>query len=104
MEMIFCFDIDGIIAEKEQSTDYSFAQPIQQNITLINKLYNSGHRIILFTARGSVTGINWTNVTKKQLKEWNVNYHELHFNKPFADYYIDDRFIDVNELREIYDK
>ena len=31
------------------------------------------------------------NLTKSQLKNWKVNYHELIFGKPSFDIYIDDK-------------
>ena len=31
------------------------------------------------------------NLTKKQLKKWNVNYHKLIFGKPSYDIFIDDK-------------
>lgn len=87
----FCFDIDGIIATLVHDNQYNNAQPKTETIQLINQLYESGHHITLFTARGSKTGIDWSDVTQKQMIEWGVKHHELHFGKPAADYYIDDR-------------
>ena len=53
-----------------------------------------GNKIILFTARGSKTGLNHENLTKIQLKQWGVKFNELLFGKPNADYYIDDKSFD----------
>jgi hypothetical protein len=61
-------------------------------------LFDNNNTIILFTARGTKTGIDWSEVTTKQLKTWGVKYHELKFGKPAADYYVDDRLINMNEL------
>jgi hypothetical protein len=61
-------------------------------------LFDNNNTIILFTARGTKTGIDWSEVTAKQLKTWGVKYHELKFGKPAADYYVDDRLINMNEL------
>jgi hypothetical protein len=47
----------------------------------------------LYTARGSTTGIDWRELTVKQLAEWGVPYDELVMGKPTADVYIDDRAI-----------
>jgi hypothetical protein len=62
-------------------------------ITVVRKLYEAGHRIIFHTARGSMTGMDWKDLTEKQLKEWSIPYHELHFGKPAADLYIDDKAV-----------
>jgi len=94
----FCFDIDGIVATLAPGNDYSEAQPRADVIALVNKVYDAGHRVLLHTARGSVTGIDWKEFTVNQLKEWGVKYHELSFGKPAADFYVDDRMITVDQL------
>ena len=60
---IFCFDIDGVIATLTANNDYSKAGPRPEMIERINRLYAAGHQIILFTARGSATGMDWRAVT-----------------------------------------
>jgi CMP-N,N'-diacetyllegionaminic acid synthase len=94
----FCFDIDGVIAKLSPNNDYKLAEPNQHVIDKVNKLFDSCNTIILFTARGSKTGINWEEVTAQQMKQWGVKYHELKFGKPAADYYIDDRLLSINNL------
>lgn len=89
---IFCFDIDDTIC-RTSGLDYEASIPIFERIAKINILYDQGHTIKFLTARGSKTGIDWTEVTKLQLQKWGVKYHELHLGKPFADYYIDDKGI-----------
>jgi len=96
-----CCDIDGVIAAIEPTNDYNLSKPREEIITHIRQLYQQGHHIILFTARGTMTGIDWRAVTEKQMKEWGVPYHELHFGKPAADYYIDDRALRDDELNQI---
>ncbi|MGG7055083.1 cytidylyltransferase domain-containing protein [Nitrosomonas sp. ANs5] len=93
----FVVDIDGVLASLVSNNDYTLSQPLQENIAIINRLHEAGHRIILFTARGSATGIDWQDVTRKQMTDWNVRYHALQFGKPAADYYIDDRLITLQE-------
>jgi len=60
-------------------------------IKLINDLYNQGHEIKFFTARGTTTGIDWRGLTESQLTSWGVQYHTLILGKPHADIYIDDK-------------
>lgn len=95
----FCFDIDGVIATVTPVNDYALARPIPETVALVNKLYGQGHRIVLFTARGSVTGIDWSKITRRQMKSFGLKYHELRFGKPAADYYIDDRMITLEQAR-----
>ena len=98
----FVFDIDGVIAKLEPNNNYELSEANSTMIEVVNKLYDMGNEIILFTARGYVTGMDWSEVTKNQLSRWGVKYHELHFGKPNADYYIDDKFIDMNVLLEMF--
>ena len=76
--MIYCIDIRWNICSKDNE-DYNFAVPYEDRIEIINQLYEEGNKIIFFTARGSATGIDWEDTTKKQLDEWQVKYHELRF-------------------------
>lgn len=94
----FVFDIDGVIALKREDLDYGQALPNEKMIRIINQLYDMGNRIVLFTARGYVTGIDWREVTEKQMKDWGVHYHELHMGKPNADFYVDDRMLSLEFL------
>lgn len=97
----FVFDIDGVIAKLQPQNKYELAKPNETMIHIINKLYDYGNTIVLNTARGYVTGIDWSKITKEQLERWGVKYHELYFGKPNATYYIDDRMLDMNYLIEL---
>tara|TARA_Y100001958_G_C21173303_1_gene504626 strand:+ start:339 stop:638 length:300 start_codon:yes stop_codon:yes gene_type:complete len=88
----YCFDIDGTICTNTNG-DYGKAQPLTNRIKIINNLFDEGHQIIMFTARGSTTNFDWTDLTRQQLKEWGVNYHKLIFGKPEADIFVDDKAI-----------
>jgi CMP-N,N'-diacetyllegionaminic acid synthase len=84
-------DIDGVLAAARTDGDYAAAEPMRDNIARLNALHAAGCEVVLFTARGSATGLDWGEVTRGQLSRWGVRYHALHFGKPHADYYIDDR-------------
>lgn len=92
---VFCVDIDGTLCTENPNLHYDYATPIQKSIDYINKLYESGNIIKLYTARGAVSGIDWRDVTESQMKKWGVKYHELIMKKPFADYYIDNKAINI---------
>ncbi|NTV78994.1 MAG: acylneuraminate cytidylyltransferase family protein [Clostridiales bacterium] len=94
----FVFDIDGVIACNRKDLDYSQSEPNEKMIAIINKLYEYGNQIILFTARGYVTGIDWRQVTEEQMKKWGLHYTELRFGKPNADYYVDDKMLSLDFL------
>lgn len=101
-EKRFVFDIDGVVAEFEPELDYKAAKPNCKMIRIINQLYDMGNEIVLFTARGYVTGMDWSETTKDQLDRWGVKYHQLMFGKPNADYYIDDKMLDMYKLYDIF--
>lgn len=88
----YCFDIDGTLCTITDAT-YDQAQPFSDRIAKLNELYDIGHRIVLFTARGSTTGIDWRAVTEQQMSDWGVLYHELILGKPYADIFIDDKAV-----------
>ena len=94
----FVFDIDGVIAEFNENLDYAYALPNEKMIRIVNRLYDYGNEIVLFTARGYVTKIDWRKETENQMKRWGVRYHELHMGKPNADYYVDDKMLSLEFL------
>jgi len=97
--MIIYVDIDETICFYKGERDYLKAIPNHNNIAKINKLYNEGNTIIYWTARGGTTGLDWTKLTTKQLKEWKCNYHELKMNtKPFYDLLICDKTKRIDEI------
>lgn len=95
---VFCFDIDGTLCTNTEG-DYLNAEPFQDRIQRVNQLYDQGWGIILFTARGSTTGIDWLVPTEKQLQGWGVKYHQLRLGKPFADLHIDDKAVNSELFR-----
>ena len=99
--MIYCFDIDGTICDTP-GNDYPSAVPFNDVISKINELFDAGHTIKMFTARGSVSGKDWTDLTAKQLASWGVPYHELIMNKkPHYDILIDDKAISAMAWRKL---
>lgn len=88
--MIYCFDLDDTLCNTN-GLDYSISTPIPERIYKVNQLFQAGHYIKIFTARGSETGIDWRPTTERQLEDWGVFHHELILGKPAADFYIDDK-------------
>ena len=92
-------DIDETICFYEEEREYSKAKPNLANIEKINILYNKGNKITYWTARGSMTGIDWYEVTKKQLNEWGCKYHFLSVGeKPAYDLLICDKTKRIEEI------
>ena len=79
--------------------DYRDAIPSKENIAKINKLYDEGNKITYYTARGSVTGLEWYEVTKDQLEKWGCKYHNLSVGeKPHYDLLICDKTKRIEEI------
>lgn len=99
--MKYCFDIDGTLCYTPNNElgkpDYVNAKPFPFMVEQVNRLYDEGHYIILQTARGKGSGIDWTDYTKEQLDNWGYKYHELFpmFCKPTADIFVDDKGVNV---------
>tara|TARA_B100001094_G_scaffold222246_1_gene216309 strand:- start:1234 stop:1551 length:318 start_codon:yes stop_codon:yes gene_type:complete len=91
----YCFDIDGTICTT--NCQYKDAVPYQNVIDWINKKYDEGHNVELFTSRGKSSGIDWSDFTKEQIESWGVKHHKLTLGKPAYDIFIDDRAINNEE-------
>ena len=91
MKTIF-IDIDNTICSTE-GTDYAGAKPLPERIAVVNRLYDEGNEIVLWTARGALHGVTLALaiMTKRQLATWGVKFHSLRFDKPLFDLLIDDR-------------
>ena len=98
--MKYVFDIDGTICT-QAAPHYEQAKPLSKRINKINSLYDEGHIIICYTARGMGRHHNnmllaiqdFYELTAQQLKEWGVKHHHLFLGKPNGDCYIDDKGI-----------
>ena len=78
---------------------YKNAIPNEINIAKINKLYDEGHEITYWTARGSYSGIDYLELTANQLDEWGCQYHELSVGeKPNYDLLICDKTKRIEEI------
>ena len=105
--MKYCFDLDGTICDtplrkEDLKPGYLEAVPFPFMVEQVNRLFDEGNHIIIMTARGRGSGIDWTGLTIQQLDRWGVKYHELEpmFHKPTADIFIDDKGINVEEWKK----
>ena len=107
---IIAFDIDETLCtinkkNQKKINKYYFARPLYKNIKLLNKLYQKGHYIKLYTSRGmtrykkNVKKIKnkYEKLTKNQLIKWKVNYHELIFGKENYDIIVDDKSVNISK-------
>lgn len=109
----FVIDVDGTLCVSQLSTstgsfDYANAQPISQVIERLRYLYDSGHTIILHSARGMRTHKGDLSLIEKHIRpvmvKWlethQVPYHSLVLGKPWGPnvYYVDDRCLSPFEF------
>jgi hypothetical protein len=112
----FSFDIDDTLCHKGNfiDGDYHLCVPYEDRIALVNKLYDEGHTIYCFTARGMGRTNNdqklshelFYQLTFDQLTSWGLKFHKLFLGKPAAQFYIDDKGVDVlaKPFNEIIDE
>lgn len=118
MPKIIAFDMDDVICSKDQEWDlsdegrvgqYKTCKPAQEMIDIVNKCYDQGHRIIIYTARGfnGFTGnihqtyANLYPLTLQQLNDWGVKFHELVMGKIYYDILIDDKALNSLDVKNI---
>ena len=78
---------------------YKNAIPNIENIKKINKLYDQGHYIKYYTGRGTVSKIDYYDLTKEQLSRWGCKYHDLSTGeKPDYDLLICDKTKRIEEI------
>ena len=93
----YVIDIDGTICK--EVGEVIGREPYMDRIEKINRLYDDGHTITYWTARGSVTKIDWYGVTKQQLSDWGCKYHHLSVGeKPPYDLLICDKTKRIEEI------
>ena len=101
-------DCDGVIADKDHGGIYANAGPLQHGIDQVNKLYDMGYEIVLYTARygdrenGNINRqyergyVEWV----KWLEDHSVKYHHAFMGKIAGVLYIDDKAARVNSDSE----
>ena len=104
-ELRVCFDLDNtLVTHPTIPGDYSSVLPIQRNIDYLKLLKSLDHTIIIYTARrmkthkGNVGAIiaDIGKVTFESLDKFGIPYDEIHFGKPYANFYIDDLAVNAN--------
>jgi len=109
---VIAFDIDDTLVSRPSELShlgkfkYLHCTPLQDNINICNSLYDAGHTIILYTARG-MTSFNGDvmrvyaelyDMTEKQMNEFGIKFHKLVLGKINYNLLIDDKAINTDEL------
>ena len=85
--MQIIIDLDGTICTEEKTHSRCLAKPKKGAVAGINKLYDEGHTIIIYSAR---TWVEYE-MTVSWLASHKIKYHQLMLGKPIGDVWIDDR-------------
>jgi quercetin dioxygenase-like cupin family protein len=93
----YFIDLDNTLC-KTDGNDYNNSIPIQKRIDFLNNLKENGNHITIWTARGSKSGINYKNLTIRQLNDWGVKYDDLLLSKPDYDIYYDDKSYNIDTI------
>jgi hypothetical protein len=93
----YFIDLDNTLCNTVNG-EYRNSTPIQERIAFINDLKSAGNHITIWTARGSKSKIDYTELTCRQLEEWGVQYDELLLGKPDYDVYLDDKSFHIDSV------
>jgi hypothetical protein len=113
---IIAFDMDDTLCTRKGPPDdpigkYHQCVPIQEMIDIANECFDQGHIVKVYTARGMAVFkgdhhqiySNLYELTKKQLDDWGVRYHELIMGKLHYDILIDDKVTNVLDIKDTKD-
>tara|TARA_Y100001970_G_scaffold200242_1_gene243507 strand:- start:901 stop:1215 length:315 start_codon:yes stop_codon:yes gene_type:complete len=103
MRKTFVIDLDHTLCHTVKDGNgrwrYFEAQPYYDRIDRVNDLWEDGNRIIIETARGCNSKINYYEDTFEQLRLWGLKFDLLRTGVKFgADYYIDDKAINSEDF------
>lgn len=108
--MIIAVDLDHTLCVpnengRDSEEKYGNAEPIEENIKKVNKLFKEGHKIIIYTARrmlthkGNVKAVEEDvgQITRDWLRMNGVLFTDIVFGKIYYDLIIDDKAINVKD-------
>lgn len=93
--MIYVIDLDKTLVD---GPNYLECKAIPGRVEKVNELFDAGHTIIIYTARGANTGLNWFHVTYNLLQRIGLRYTELRMGKFNYDVWVDDKAINDKEF------
>ncbi len=112
---IIAFDLDDTLCERDSEEGgvlkYYSCRPVPKMIGIVNELYERGHTIIIYTARGlnqfkgNVHDVydELYEITKSQLRVWNIKHHRLIMGKFPYDLLVDDKAINSTQVNSVND-
>jgi glycerol-3-phosphate cytidylyltransferase len=96
--MKYCFDLDNTLCLTENK-DYANCKPFEDRVKIVNDLYDQGHEITIYTARGmgkfkgnvDLVYKEYYELTKNQIEKWAIKHHVLLLGKLSYDHFICDK-------------
>lgn len=101
MTKVYIIDIDDTICYTPKyngKARYDLSSPLYDRIAKVNELFDDGNTIIYWTARGSSSGEDHTELTHTQLSSWGVKCHDIRLGKPSYDIWVDDKAFSDKEF------
>jgi histidinol phosphatase-like enzyme len=112
LSKVIAVDLDDTLCFRPKEVEhlgadkYKHCKPILGNIEYVNALYDNGHTIVIYTARGMFTYnfdvskiySNLYTPTLAHLDEWGVKFHQLIMGKYPYDYLLDDKAIELANI------
>lgn len=98
--MQIIIDLDGTICSEEKTYSRSLALPKEGAKEAVNKLFDAGNTIIIYSAR---TWMEYE-MTKHWLDHNGIKHHQLILGKPIGDVWIDDRALRFENWKETIEK
>jgi len=103
--IIVDFDDTLCIHPEHDKSDIESGVPNFVLVNELNRLFNLGYQIHIYTARGHLSTnsreeaeIKYRPIIEKWLRTCGVNYNLLSFNKPYGVMYIDDKAVRQDEF------
>ena len=106
------FDLDDVLCLRPKGYEnlgpekYNYCYPIEENIQLVNSLYNDGYKIVIYTARGmsqfkgnvALIYSKLYSKTIQQLNDWGLKYDQLVMGKIHYDLLVDDKVLNSSAI------
>lgn len=93
--MIYVFDLDGTLCRTPHDGrrwEYERAEPIPERIAAVNRLKEAGHTVLIDSARGCDSGVNYLGLTTRQVREWGIKADKVRVGTKWGgDLFVDDR-------------
>lgn len=105
--MHITFDVDETITKWNNDRDYENFVADEEMVKFINKLYDEGHIITLYTARGMRScgpgkiAVEILPGLIKNLRKIGLKFHNLLTHKPYYDWIVDDKAMRPDEFKEL---